>query len=53
MPTLSALIATLRRPLSLNDAIAAELWMVDAAGACMLVGPTLVLILVAHALEHI
>ena len=39
--SLDALIAALRRPLRLDEALDVELWMLDPGGACLLVGPTL------------
>jgi len=39
--TLDALLTQLRRSLQINDALDVELWMVDASGACTLVGATL------------
>lgn len=39
--SLDGLIGMLRRPLRLNEALDVELWMLDGAGTCMLVGPTL------------
>ena len=39
--SLDGLIAALRRPLRLDEALDVELWMLDPGGACLLVGPTL------------
>ena len=39
--SLGELTATLRRPLRLGEALPAELWLVDASGACTKVGHTL------------
>ena len=39
--SVDALIAMLRRPLRLHDALDVELWLLDATGTCTLGGATL------------